>query len=343
VITPLRCGVDTLEATFTGTLDPLFADELQRRKLSAQAHNQADEMMLCGELFQLLPKGQGLWPYVVRNDDLLIRFGTAPRVPAMSVRLLAQGLASRGVDALWGKAREIARELGLFYSNCTRLDVALDYQGHWFTFEEMLNVACHATFRPVYPNTVAPETYQFGKGDLVVRVYNKSREIEANHHDWWKALWRLSPDYDPASPVYRVEVQSRGALLRELGFSTVEELIESLADVFAYGLEWCSLRVPNGDSNRARWAEDPRWTALRTAFAPGTPLRRVRPFRQLMGYDAAVRRQAHLLATVGAALDSEDYWQLARALTTDAEQLIERELETTFSALVEQKRKRKYL
>ena len=343
MITPIRCGVDTLEATFTGQLDPLFEEELKHRKLSAQQRNEVNDMLLCGEQLHLLPKGQGPWPYVVRNDDLIIRLGTAEHVPAMWVRLLAEGLASRGVEALWGKVREIARELGLFYSNCTRMDVALDFQGDWFTFEEMLNVACRATFRPVYPNTVTPETYQFGKGELVVRIYNKSREIEVNHHDWWKAVWRLLPDYDTASPIYRVEVQSRGPLLRELGFTTVEELIEGLPDVFAHGLQWCSLRVPGEDTNKARWPEDPRWTTLRTAFRPGAPLKRVRPFRQLMGYDAAVRRQAHMLATVGAALDTEDYWQIARALTTDAEQFIERDLETTFAALVEQKRKRKCL
>lgn len=343
MITPIRCGVDTLEATFTGQLDPLVTDELKDRKLAAQERNETDEIMLCGELLRLLPKGQGPWPYVLRNDDLIIRLGTAEHVPAMWVRLLAEGLASRGVDELWGKVREIERELGLFYSNCSRMDIALDYQGHWFTFDEMLNVACHATFRPVYPNTLTPETYQFGKGDLVVRVYDKSREIEANNHEWWKAVWRLLPDYDPVSPVYRVEVQSRGPLLRELGFTTVEELIEALPDVFAHGLTWCSLKVPGEDSNKARWPEDPRWTTLRTAFTPGAPLKRVRPFRQLMSYDAAVRRFAHMLATVGAALDSEDYWHLARALTTDAEQFVERDLETTFGALVEQKRKKKYL
>lgn len=343
MITPIRCGVDTLEATFSGTLDPFFADELARCKQSAQERNEADEIIMCGETLHLLPKGQGLWPYVLRNDDLLIRLGTAKNLPAMNVKLLAQGLATRGVDGLWGKAREIGESLGLVPANCTRIDVALDWQGEWFTFEEMLNVVCHATYRPIYPNTQDPETFMFGKGDIVVRVYMKNLEIERNNHPWWKLVWRLSPAYRESEPVYRIEVQLRSRALKELGFQCISQVIASPYDLFAYGLEWCSLRVPGEDSNRCRWDEDPRWATLRTAFAPGEPLSRVRPAVSLMGYDAAVKRYRSLVVSAGAALDNTDYWAVSRAITTDAEQFIEREMETTFPELVRKKRKQKYL
>lgn len=344
MITPIRCGVDTLEATFVGTLDPFLVDDFARRKQSAQDRNQADEIMLCGETLHLLPKGQSLWPYVVRNDDMIICLGAAEHVPAMYVKLLAQGLATRGLDELWDKVCEIARELGLVASNCPRIDVALDYQGHWFTHEEMLNVVCRAPFRPVYPNTQNPETFQFGKGDVVVRVYNKSVEVKANDHAWWKFVWRLCPGYIESEPVYRVEVQLRSRALKELGMHTPSQVIASPYELFAYGLlEWCSLKVPTDDSNRSRWPEDPRWTTLRTAFAPGEPLRRVPAAVRLMGYDAAVKRFRSLVVSAGAALDNTDYWAVARAITTDAEQLIEREMETTFEQLVEKKQKQKYL
>jgi hypothetical protein len=343
VITPLRCGVDTLEATFSGELTDDIVSELRTRKELAQAKDQAEELRLCNSMFHLLPKGAGLWPYVLRNDELIIRLGTASNVPAMSVRLLAEGLAGRGVDASWHDVREIAAELGLSYKNCSRLDVALDYQGHWFTFDEMLSVVCPASFRPIYPNTVKPETFQFGKGDIVVRVYNKSAEIEANSHRWWIFIWRLCTGYVESEPVYRVEVQMRGRVLKELGYRSVEDLITELPELFAHGLTWCSLRSPSEDTNKSRWPEDPHWTQLRTAFFPSRSLGRVRPISILIEYDACVRRFVSLMSSVGAATESEDFWGLCRSITTDAEQHIERELDTTYSALVDKKRKRKYL
>lgn len=343
MITPLRCGVDTLEATFSGELEEEFIEELVRRKGLAQTRDCAEEVPLCGSTFQLLPKGMGLWAYVIRNDELLIRLGTGSHIPTMSVRLLAHGLAGRGVDSLWASVLEIAAELGLTYKNCTRLDVAVDFQGEWFTHEEMLSVVCPSTFRPVYPNTVNPQTFQFGKGQIVVRLYDKTAEIAAKNHGWWKFVWRLCDGYTDGEPVYRAEVQLRGPVLKELGFGSMNALLASLPELFAYGLTWCSLRVPSPDTNRSRWPEDPRWTLLRTAFHPSAPLGRVRPACTIIEYDAVVKRFVSLISSAGAAVDSDDYWQLSRAITSDAEQRIERDMGTTFSALVDKKRKRRYL
>lgn len=343
MITPLRCGVDTLEATFAGELSEEIVTELKRRKEDAIAHCVPNELLLGGKVFYLSPKGGGFWPYMLRNDEMIIQLGTAKNIPAMKVHLLSRGLAEVGVQKLWAQARQIAEELGLTFLNCTRLDVALDYQGDFFTFEEMLNVVCPSPFRPVYPNTVDPETFQFGKGDMVLRNYNKSAEIEANNKQWWKFVWRLYEGYVEGQPVYRIEVQMRGKVLRELGFHSVEQLIDSLPELFAYGLEWCSLRVPTADSNKSRWPEDLRWTALRTAFNPSRSLGRLRPAQAIIEYDKAVKRMVSLLSYAGVAVGSTDYWHLVRALTTDAEQLIEREMDTSFEALVEKKRKQRYL
>lgn len=343
MITALRCGVDTLEATFEGTLDPEFVEELERRKTRAQQVNEADQTMLAGMPFDLLPKGQGFWPYMLRNEEMIVWLGVAKHVPAMKVRLLAEGLASMGADKLWAKAREVADDLGLVFRSCSRLDIALDWQGHWFTPEEMRHIVCPSGFRPVYPSIDKPETYQFGQQDMVVRVYNKSVEIVKHRHEWWKLIWRICPGYDAGLPVYRVETQMRGPVLRELGYGSVERIFDELPEIFSYGLTWCSLRVPTDGINTGRWLEDPRWEALRTAFAPSKPLGRVRPAKQLLSYDASVKRFVGLITSAGASLENDDYWGLARAITTDAERLIEKDLETTFSELVEKKQKRKYL
>jgi len=343
VISPLRCGVDTLEATFDGEIPEETVEELKRRKGLAIASGDPSRLMLGGQVYYMNPKGGGGWPYSIRNDYMIIRLGTSKHIPKMSVHLLAQGLAELGVATLWSQVLAVADDLELTFRNCTRLDIALDYQGDFFTFEDSLNVTCPSSFRPIYPNTSNPETYQFGKGDMVVRVYRKSVEIAAKDNEWWVFVWRICPGYREGEPVHRVEVQMRGKVLRELGFFTIEQILEGLPELFAYGLEWCSMRVPTADSNRSRWPEDPRWTALRTASSPARELRRIRSAAAIISYDKAVKRLVSVCSYAGAAVGSTDYWHLAQMLTTDAEQLIEREMETSFEALVEKRLKRRYL
>lgn len=343
MITPIRCGVDTLEATFDGELSQEFVSELQRRKERAITSGTPVEVLLDSQTFYLGPKGMGFWPYALRNDQMIVQIGTAKHIPSMKVHLLAQGLAEIGVANLWAHVRQIADELGLVFLNCTRLDIALDYHGEFFTFAESLNVVCPSAFRPVYPNTEKPETFQFGRDEMLVRVYRKSVEIVVHDHLWWRFVWRLSPAYLEGEPVHRVEVQIRGKVLRELGYRSVEQIIDSLPELFAYGLEWCSMRVPTDDSNKSRWPEDPRWTALRTAFNSTRSLGRMRPIRAIVSYDGCVKRLVSLMVSAGEAVDSTEYWDLARTLTTDAEQYIERDLETTFEALVERKSKQRHL
>lgn len=347
MITPLRCGVDTLESTFYGQIDEEFYEVLETRKKRAGATGVPEEFVFQGDTFYLSPKGASFWSYVLRSDEMMLFVSRGGHMPPLKVKLLAQGLAEVGVGALWEKAKDIGwLDFGLHPNNCTRLDIALDYQGGFFTHEEMLNIVCPATFRPVYPNTVNPETFQIGKGKAALRAYNKSAEIAAKQtNQWWKFVWRMCEGYNPEQPVYRVEVQLRSEALKELGYRSVDHLIEEaeLRNLFDYGLRWCSLRVPTGDSNKSRWPEDPRWTALRTAYASTRTLGRIRPAHAVIGYDAAVKRMLGLIVSAGAAVESDDYWTLARALTTDVEQLIEREMDTTYSALVEKKRKQRYL
>ena len=343
MITPLRCGVDTLEATFFGELSPEIVEALKGCKEEAQAKDMGVEITLGRNTFHVMPKGAGLWPYVIRNDNLLIRLGTARNLPPMSVRLLAEGLASLGADRLWAQAQEIGHDLGLTARNCSRVDIALDFQGERFTFEEMLNVVCPASFRPVYPNTVNPQTFQFGKGAIVVRLYDKTAEIAGKDNRWWPFVWRLADGYHEGEPVYRAEVQLRGVALKELGYQGVDSVIAGIRELFSYGLTWCSLRTPNADSNRSRWPEEPRWAMLRTAFPPSHALGRTRPVSVLIEYDAVVKRYVSLVTSAGASTGNTDFWELSRMITTDAEQLIEREIDTTLIELVEKKRKRKYL
>lgn len=339
MITPIRCGVDTLEATFGGELDFWVEKEFSKRKIKAQIANAPEPIRMCCEDLSVCEKGAGFWEYVVRNRDLMLKVSLAENVPPMGIRLMAEGLASRGVTALWSKTRELGAELGLTPSNLTRIDVAVDFQGWTPTFEEMQSVVCKSGFRPIYPSTNAPETFQFGKGQVVMRLYNKTKEITVTNKGWWHNVWKLC-GYDPSLPVWRLEVQLRSTALKELDRRSVDTALSDIYGLFCYGLDWCSLRVPNGDSNLRRAPEHQAWIDLREQFKPARALGRIRPVVRVMGYDAAVARLAGLYATAGAASGLSDYDELCGALKTDVLIFIHNRREMGFADLVEEKRRR---
>jgi hypothetical protein len=343
MITSLRCEIDTLEATFDGEIDPIALLSIQNAKHRAQESGDPVPIMLGGQELYVSPKGGGLWSYSMRNSDLLVWLSSARNIPSMKVKLGAYPLAERGALAVWKDARELGEALGMSPLNCTRADVAADFQGWTPTFEEMRHIVCPASFRPVYPSADNPETFQIGKGDSVVRVYDKSKEIRVSKKLWWQLAWRRCHNYREGEPVWRAEVQVRGPVLRQLGLRSVEAVIENANGVFEYGMEWCSLRTPTADTNPSRWPVHPYWAHLIRTFMPGDPLTIVRPARTLLEYDAGVKRFLGLVASVGASIGSDDYWHVAEILSSDAKQHMEEELQTTFPDLVEKRRRRRHL
>jgi hypothetical protein len=103
------------------------------------------------------------------------------------------------------------------------------------------------------------QTLTFGRGDIVLRVYDKIAEIEQqSHKTWLLELWG-----GVCEDVWRIEWQARKALLRQFGIRTFESLREREADVLRYLVsEHTTLRVPSGDSNRSRWPLHPLWQDL---------------------------------------------------------------------------------
>ncbi len=339
MITPIRCGVDTLEATFSGDLEFWVGKELSRRKRTAQLANTPEPIRLCNENLFVGDRGMRFYDYVVRNRDLMLLFSVGGAMPPMGLRLFAEGLASRGVTELWSKAKEIAKEVEVSPLNLTRIDVAVDFQSWNPSFEEMQHVVCKSSFRPVYPNTKAPETFQFGKGAVVLRLYDKTKEIAVKDKLWWHNVWRLL-GYDPSLPVWRLEVQLRSAALKELGCRDVDTALNDIYALFCYGLDWCSLRASSNDTNLRRATEHPAWIDLREKFAPARSLGRIRPVVSTMSYDAAVGRIAGLLATAAAVTGVTDYDALVQDVAADVQKFVHDRREMSFDELVDEKRRR---
>jgi hypothetical protein len=107
--------------------------------------------------------------------------------------------------------------------------------------------------------------FTFGRGNLLCRVYDKTRELRSRGATWPEAIWK---DRDPDRPVWRVEFQFRRGVIRELAVdgehpSSVADALDVRQALWGYGTEWLTLRDPSGDSNRSRWPLAAEWERVR--------------------------------------------------------------------------------
>lgn len=339
----LRCCVDTLEVSLQGKLSDGLEAELDRLKVAAQDAGIPQlfaDSRLCVE-----DKAFGMWRWRLTCADYAIMLArpsaASKHIPNGRIRFSAFGLSTRKHSELVAEALEQLKLLGDYFErNVARLDVCVDVQGWMPTYDEMLGVSCPAAYRGLHLNGNTVQTFQYGKGDVVVRVYDKTAEIAHSHKTWMRGVWGVCDGYEPGEPVTRIEVQIKTKALSELAISTVAQAFEHAGDALSWALgEWCNLRVPNGDKKVTRWPEHPIWTEVRHALPSSRHLERVRAKCQLMLVEEAAKRLPGLAAVVGATYLEDNYIKCVQALS-DLAEIRMNEDDIVFADLVAAKRKR---
>lgn len=334
---PLRFGVDSLEASFTGILSGELIARLNVARAAAIATDVPCPVMLAGREFFIQPKGLGPYRFRARDEELDLRITDSEKLPSIWLRASAVGLAAKGHEALYTEAKALCKELGARDAlGLSRLDVACDFQGWEPSEEELANVVTKAAYSAVHRSGQG-RTFQWGKGASVLRLYHKSAEIVAKRKAYMRELWTHLPGFDPDEAVWRVELQLRSERLRELDVRAPADAFPRLGDILAWGMHWVELRVPQTDQTVTRWPVDPRWAALYESYKTGRPVERIRRARRSIGRYDAIRRALSPLSTFGAYEGHSDFWELWSALGAELEGIIEGE-ELELDGLIEDKR-----
>jgi len=262
----LLSGLDSLYVSYYLDTAALPWEELAYRKEKLQRTRSDDftEIELGGEAFAVLPHGAHPYPYVLRNDWAELRIAETLQ-PSCHIRFPSKALWELGVEALLQRARDwmAATDLPAFKDNAVaRADWAFDYDLPTIDFlpEHFLSRARKdATHR----DHGKLQTVVFGRGDIVIRVYDKVAEIgDQSGKAWFFDLWGQRDN------VWRVECQVRRERLKEAGIRTTEELMDLQNDLLReLATRHTTLRRPSSDSNRARWPLHPLWRALREDIA----------------------------------------------------------------------------
>lgn len=256
-------GFDTLQCAYF--LESTKEDEIdfellaREREGIKQTKSKEPKRISLGESdFLLHPFGSSSgYPIIITNEDFKIEMGEFNN-PNFFVTFRSQGIWRSSVFDLNDKLIDWAKSMGyepLRSESLSRIDYCFDYNLPEIDFDEDCFVS-RSNKDSKHRENGKVQTFTFGKGDIVLRVYNKTAEIkEQSNKAWFYELWGgLDED------VWRVEWQVRKPVLRACGIKTFSDLYNKLGDLLKYlSEEHDTLRQPNGDSNRSRWPLHPLW------------------------------------------------------------------------------------
>lgn len=264
-IRPLISGLDTVHAAYY--LRPGYGAAFSYEALLQEKERLRSDRMRDGKAvaigdwtFALQPYGSGSgYPLVLKNAEYTIECGEN-NTPGFFVAFRSEALWQRGARAMHERLLTWAESVGLVpvkAESLSRVDFAFDYflPTVDFTDENVVSLSAkdsrHRQDRKI-------QTMSFGRGDVLLRIYNKVDEIaQQSDKVWFFDLWGETEN------IWRIEWQIRKDMLRRFGLRTFADLFAGQGDLLRYlASEHDTLRVPTDDSNRSRWPLHPLWSDL---------------------------------------------------------------------------------
>ena len=258
-------GIDTLQCAYYLARTDSNATDFQwlaqeREAIRQSKFKEPVAITLGNSRFLLSPYGTSSgYPFVISNEDFKIEFGEFNN-PSFFVTFKSQVLWQSSAFSLHDKFLSWAASAGFVphrSESMSRVDFCFDYHLPTMDFgpDSFLSRSSKDSQHREDGNV---QTFTFGRGDIVLRVYDKVAEIsQQSDKVWFFLLWGQDTD------VWRIEWQVRKPILKQFGIVTFEDLENSLGDLLRYlSEEHTTLRIPNGDANRSRWPLHPLWIDL---------------------------------------------------------------------------------
>lgn len=267
---PVLQGHDTIECAYYLAAQPDCTLDFEKLATEREALKQAKirrpkAITLGSEEFLLMANGtKSGYPFLIENDCFSIQFGEFNK-PNFFVTYRSFALWQFGAMALHRRFLDWAASVGFATfqpERLSRVDFTFDYQIAAIDFDED-NFVSSASKDNQHRKNRKVQTFRFGEGELVLRIYNKVDEIqEKSAKTWFFDLWGCDEN------VWRIEWQVRKEWLRTFGIRTFADLLERQGDLLRVLVnDHTTLRIKTQDSNRSRWPLHPLWSDLQQRVA----------------------------------------------------------------------------
>jgi len=247
---------------------------------------------LAGKEFNLLPKGNKGYEYVMYNED--IRLFLAEK--CLGGRILPEVFVALNASYLWGLGYDMAfnkliKWIGSWAmvesERINRADMCVDLEVPLPDIDIRTELVTKAKTRvdyhqiEHYSSGMRDTGYRIGSGTVVGRIYDKRYEAIQSIKPWFIEVWKLG-GYDGELPVTRVEGQFRRQFLKEMSVESYSDLIVRMPDIWRiFSTEFVTLRVPNtNDKNHRRWEVTNLWKTIQNATSKFGECRGIQRYKQ---------------------------------------------------------------
>jgi hypothetical protein len=267
----VAAGIDSLYVSFKGEVDAARLDDMEFLKIKAQDAGQAQSFATDERKALIQPSGWGSYRYWLRCGDFDVFVGRGRSMPAVYARIASEFIHEVGpLKALAGLTSFVGALLDQVDETiCSRADIYADFQGwvpvsedyHRFVTRSRRNTSHIA----VHHDGRRFTGFTFGRDALVARLYDKTLEIAHSGKRWMHEVW--GAELDVSAPVWRLEFQLRREILAECSLSSPEDVLALRPNLWAYAMQWLSLREPTPGASRARWSVANVWSDLKRSQA----------------------------------------------------------------------------
>lgn len=239
--------------SFNKKIDELmFLKQLAMEIKSNDSQKRYKHTKINGIKFRVMAQSQNGFNCVLQNGDVsisLLKFSPSHENPVIKVEFRSEYLLREGYKNAINQVKELLSEfLESYVIKISELHLATDIQGYEFNEFDFHRMGASAKVGTVHNQVDSCHHFgkrftgfSLGKGDEMLRVYNKSHEINQNAKKGFiKVLsWDRNTSYDPMQTVWRIEFQIRRAKLKTLLgknglLDTMEYVIDSLEDIWKY-------------------------------------------------------------------------------------------------------------
>jgi hypothetical protein len=224
--------------------------------------------------------GAGKYPYKLQSGDIVLKFSNhkpTASFPNCCLEIHSMSCWNPGWEAVLDRFFELLKHLGctICKQTITEHHITVDLMDVDFTKTGFIDIHRWIAraqdqklcFKDYIPNYVA-----FGKGDFMLRCYDKTAEVKDNQvkKDFFYNIWFDRAGYVPEH-VTRIEFQIRRAVSRELEINTVDDLKSKLDAIWQYCVnDWCRFcakkisAVDRKNKNQQRYSTAFLWEFVRS-------------------------------------------------------------------------------
>jgi hypothetical protein len=207
---------------------------------------------LDGLKFRVMATSQRGFNVVLQNADFTLslrKIDDKNQNPVVKAEFRAEFLLRNGYKgAIKTVINTVELMLKSYFIKVSEIHLAKDIQGYNFSILDFYKLKTLKRNKQIfnqdtnlYFNGLKFTGFSIGKGDEMLRIYNKTHEIDSNKNKAFvKYLsWDVNPDYVEDKTVWRIEFQLRRAKLKELFSSfgimeSLSSLLKSISSLWDY-------------------------------------------------------------------------------------------------------------